>query len=186
MKVLLEIHPSRASKVSHLGLGAVSAGFAFLLAFFILWAGIAGEIGNWTIIILSLPVLLLAAVAWFVLKFGVDYVQGIKVYDTGLGIYYPLKRNPQKNEAFTLFTDIRMLYFEEKLEVHRFGNRYKQVRICRISAEFHQKEKRQLLVDMLNLTGHNILKFRELPEFLLQNKLILPEKIEINSLPEMK
>jgi hypothetical protein len=148
---LFEISPSLKNRNAHRGLGILSAVFAFMLAVFILWAGISGLIGTWTIIILALPALLFASVSFFVLRFGNDYVFGVRVYSFGIGTYFPLKKNPEEQERIIGFKDIRMLEFEENMEVHRTGRQIKQFNVYRINVLRNDAETKELLADMTDL-----------------------------------
>jgi hypothetical protein len=181
--ILFEISPSSKDKNKHLGLGIVSAFFATLLALFIIWSGINGQIGTWTIIILSLPVVLFAAVSWFVMQFGGDYVLGVRVYPQKIGTYYPLRKDPGRQEQNVLFSAIRMLEFEENLEVHRTGRQIKKINVYRIRVLRNGEDKPELLADMIDLYPEQILKFRQLPGFLIKNNLLPSEKIDTRQMP---
>jgi hypothetical protein len=181
--VLFEITPSSKDKNKHLGLGIVSAVFAVLLAAFVAWSGINGQISTWTIVILSLPVLLFAAVSWFVLKFGEDYVLGVRVYPQRIGTFFPLKKDPGKQERNISFEEIKTLEFEENLEVHRTGRRIKRINVYRIRVIRNGEEKPELLADMIDLLPDQILKFRQLPEFLVKSELLPYEKVDTRQMP---
>ncbi len=182
--ILYEIPPSFSGKVSHLGLGLVSAVFGLLIAGFIGWSALYGTLSGLTLIILSLPALFFMAVSWFVLRFGVDYVQGIRIYSTGLAVCFPMKRNPGKTEKLRSFSDLRHLYFEETMEIHRVGNRVKEIRIYRIQAETTGREEKELLIELLNLPVRDVLKFREFPGFLVKQQLFLSDHITVKTGPE--
>ena len=115
--ILYQIDPSLKDRNHHRVLGVISALFAALLLTFIVLAAIGEKIGNWTIFILLLPVLLFAAVSWFVLRFGNDYVLGIRIYRHGIGVYFPLSKSPDRKEKLVLFDDIQRLEVEETVEV---------------------------------------------------------------------
>jgi hypothetical protein len=181
--VLFEIAPSPKDRNSHLGLGIISAVFALLLAIFIIWSGVNGQIGTWTTVILSLPVLLFGAVSWFVLRFGVDYVLGVRVYPFGIGTFYPLKKDPERQEQIVRFEEIQRLEVEENLEVHRTGRRIKSINVYRIRVVKNGEVKPELLADMINLLPEQILKFRQLPDVLIKNQLLPAEKIDKSQMP---
>ena len=181
--ILFEIAPSSKTKNSHRGLGIISAVFALLLAVFIIWAGINGQIEIWTIIILSFPVLLFAAVSWFVLRFGEDYVLGIRIYQHGIGTFFPLKKDPEHQEQIVMFGEIELLAIEENLEVHRVGRRIERINVYRIRVQRKGQEKTELQAEMLNLLPEQILKFRQIPDFLIKNQLLPTEKIDRSQMP---
>jgi hypothetical protein len=181
--ILFEIAPSPKDKNSHRGLGIISAVFALLLAVFILWAAFNRQIGIWTIVILSLPVLLFVAVSWFVLRFGGDYVLGIRVYPHGIGTFFPLKENPERKEPVVRFDEIQLLELEETLEVHRMGRRIKRINVYRLRVQRPGQEKTELLAEMIDLLPAQIMKFRQLPDFLIYNELLSAEKIDRSKMP---
>jgi hypothetical protein len=181
--ILFEITPKFRDKNKHRGLGIVSAVFAFLLVIFIIWAGMSRQISGWTIFILVFPVLLFSAVAWFVLRFGGDYVLGIRVYPYGIGTYFPLKNDPLRQEQIIRFEEIQRLDFEETLEVHRAGRRIKSINVYRIRVHRFGQEKPELLAEMLDLLPDQIIQFRCLPEFIANNNLLAPDQINKSLMP---
>ena len=176
--VLFEIAPSSKDKNALRGLGIISAVFAALLSVFIFWSGISGQIGVWTIVILFFPVLLFASVSWFVLRFGGDYVLGIRVYPHGIGTFFPLKKNPEGQEQIIRFDEIQLLELEENVEVHRTGRSIKRINVYRIRVHRKDQKEPELLADMIDLLPAQILKFRQLPGFLINNQLLSSGKID--------
>jgi len=181
--ILFEIAPSSKDKNKHRGLGVISAVFASLLTVFIFMAGISGQIGTWTIVILVFPVLLFTAVAWFVIRFGGDYVLGIRVYPYGIGTFFPLKNDLDLQEQIIRFDEIRMIEFEEKQEVHRTGRRIKQIIVYSIRVLRNGKEKPELLADLIDLLPEQVLLFRQLPGFLVSNHLLTADQVDKSRMP---
>lgn len=176
--LLFEITPSSRDKNKHRGLGILSGVFASLLGIFIVYSAMRGVIGTWTIIILTLPVLLFSAVSWFVLRFGGDYVVGVRVYPFGIGAYFPLAQEPERQEQIVSFERIKVLEFTEDIEVHRTGRSIKKINVYRIGVQLEGDEKAEVLVDMIDLLPEQILKFRQLPGLLIKNNLLSEDKID--------
>ncbi|NVO20788.1 MAG: hypothetical protein HXX13_13890 [Bacteroidetes bacterium] len=181
--ILYEINPSPKSTRAHQGLGFVSATFASFLLIIMIWGGFSHSLGTWTLLIMTLPLLLFSAVSWFVLKFGGDYVMGTRVYSSSIACYYPAQRDPLKQEKILRFEDISQLFLEEDLELHRTGRRIKPIQVYRIHITKHGEDKPELFIEMLNILTDQVLKFRQLPDFLIKNNLMPSDKIDLSKMP---
>lgn len=183
--VVYSVMPSPKSRNANKGLGLLSAGFAILLLMFILWAAFTSMVGTWTIVILCLPMALFMAIAWFVLRFAGDYVSGILVFPEGISRYYPMRKEEFRQEEYTPFSAITLLEFEETLELHRVGRKVKRFNVYRIRIQTTQQETLRPYSEMLDLLPEQVIKFRQLPDFLLQHKLLDEERIDVNKMPRV-
>jgi len=181
--LLFEIAPTRGSRNSHRSLGITAALFALLLSTFILWNVVLGLIGTWTIIFLVLAVLLFAVVSWIVLRFGKDYVTGIRIYVDGLAAFYPLVKDPERREKFIPFSEVERVEISENLEVHRTGRRIRKFDVYRLSVWRKGAKEPELLADMVDLTPGQVLAFRKIPGLLEQNRLLQPDQIDRSKMP---
>lgn len=180
--IMFEICPSAREKNSQNGLGLISAVFAVALAIFIIWASLENVIGLWTALILCLPVALFIATSRFVFKYGKDYIMGLRIYPRGVGTYFPLQKDPDKMEVFVPFSDIEEMAIEENLEVHRTGRRIKRVNVYRIWIRKTGEEKITVFSEMTNLHPDMILKFRQLPSYILNNDLLPSDKLDLSKM----
>jgi hypothetical protein len=183
--VLYEIHPSPNDKNAHKGLGTLSALFAVILGIFIIWSALDGKLSTWTIIILCLPVILFSAIAWFVLRFRKIQFSGIRVYPDGIDVYFPMLETGKQPLERIRFDEIRLLDFEENVELHRMGRRVKRFNVYRIQVMKIGKENLEPFQELVDLKPDQILKFRQLPHFLVSNELLEPEKIDTKKMPKV-
>lgn len=181
-RILFEIQPSESERRSQSLLGYLSASFASLLFCFVLFAGITGKIGVWAIILTGASVLLFLAIAVVVFHLGKEYLFGIRIYEDGIGLYHPLKKAQEHPDFFVPYTVIELLELEEKLELHRTGRRVKRFHVYRIHIRKAGRES-ELFAEMTGLMSSEMLKFRQLPDFLAENKLLTDDRIDREKLP---
>lgn len=163
-------------------MGILSSAFAILLLCFVLYAGVTGKIGLWAIILLSASVLLFSTIAAVVFHLGKQYLFGIRIYEDGIGLYHPLRAIQERPEFFTPFREIDLLELEETLELHRAGRRIKRLNVYRVRITKPGRPV-ELFAEMIGLMSSEILKFRRLPDFLVENNLLPEDKIDREKLP---
>ncbi len=182
-ELILEILPSPKSRNAQLWLGRISAIFALMLGIFILFAGLKGVLGTWTIVILIFPMLLFLSVSWFVRKFGVDYIAGLRIYSHGAGVFFPLIQAESRHEEIIPFSEVDLIEMEETLEVHRMGRRIKKVNVYRLKITKTGDGHAPLMIELTDLLPSQILVFRQIYQVLTEKNLLPPEKIDRSKMP---
>lgn len=183
MDALLRILPSTSATRMQNRVQKLSSLFAFLILCLILWGAYSGTLGLWTMIILSLPMILFMAISWFVWKFGKDYVAGLIIYPKGIGNYYPMVRDGKKKEEIFPFEEIQRLEMEETVEVHRMGRRIRKMNVYRIRILKHHSSSLEILSELIDLDPEQVIKFRKIGDLLVEKGLLPEEKVDRSKMP---
>jgi hypothetical protein len=158
---------------------------ALLVLVLILWAIVNRSLGTWTLILLALPMLVFARIAWFVLRYGKEYIAGIRVYPEGLRLFFPLKKGAGQVGEICRFCDIHLLEFEETVEIHRAGRKLKNFNVYRIRLIKDADENLSVFLEMVDLLPDQVLKFRQLPEFIRSLGLLEEQRIDTRKMPKV-